>query len=58
MFLARAQMQPNPDKNLGLHEIQAGMATEGYAESEPRVFMSYALQPLFDSMGRSFKETN
>ena len=57
-FLARAQMKPNPDKNLGLHEIQAGMATEVYAEAEPRVFMSYALQPLLDSMGRSFKETN
>ncbi|MEP0942983.1 MAG: HlyD family type I secretion periplasmic adaptor subunit [Rhizobiaceae bacterium] len=57
-FLARAQMKPNPDKNLGLHEIQAGMATEVYAQAEPRVFMSYALQPLFESMGRSFKETN
>lgn len=57
-FLARAQMKPNPDKNLGLHEIQAGMATEVFAQAEPRVFMSYALQPLFDSLDRSFKETN
>ena len=57
-FLARARMKPNPEKNLGLHEIQAGMATEVFAESTPRVFMSYALQPLFDSMNRSFRETH
>ncbi|MEP1209448.1 MAG: HlyD family type I secretion periplasmic adaptor subunit [Rhizobiaceae bacterium] len=57
-FLARARMTPNPEKNLGLEEIQAGMATEVFAEATPRVFMSYALQPIFDSMDRSFRETN
>lgn len=57
-FLARARLIQDPDKHQGLHEIQAGMATEVYAQAAPRVFMSYALQPLFDSMGRSFKETN
>ncbi|MGI9365926.1 MAG: HlyD family type I secretion periplasmic adaptor subunit [Rhizobiaceae bacterium] len=57
-FLARARLIHDPDKHQGFHEIQAGMATEVYAQAGPRVFMSYALQPLFDSMGRSFKETN
>ncbi len=57
-FLARARMKPNPDKNVGLHQVQAGMATEVFAQATPRVFMSYALQPLFDSMNRSFRETN
>lgn len=57
-FVARARMKPNSEKNLGLQEIQAGMATEVFAEATPRVFMSYALQPLFDSMNRSFRETN
>jgi len=57
-FLSRVRLKRNPQKNQGLNKIQAGMATEVHARAEPRVFMSYALQPLTDSMGRSFKETN
>ena len=57
-FLARASLNAVPEKNTGLAEIQAGMATEVYALAEPRVFMSYALQPIFDSFSKAFREAN
>ncbi len=57
-FTARARMKQDPEKRQGLQEIHAGMATEVFALAEPRVFMNYALQPLYDSMHRSFREAN
>ena len=57
-FVARARLNADADKNNGLGEIQAGMQTEVFALSEPRVFMSYVLQPIFDSFNRAFRETN
>ena len=55
-FTARAKLSHNPEKHTGFEKLQAGMATEIYALAEPRVFMSYALQPIFDSFGKAFRE--
>ena len=57
-FLARARLNEDPEKNNGLGEIQAGMTTEVYALSEPRVFLNYVLQPIFDSFSKAFRESN
>lgn len=57
-FLARAKLKADPEKNNGLSEIQAGMTTEVYALSEPRVFLSYVAQPIFDSFSKAFREIN
>ncbi|MEE9313267.1 MAG: HlyD family type I secretion periplasmic adaptor subunit [Rhizobiaceae bacterium] len=57
-FLARARLNDNTEKNNGLAEIQAGMQTEVFALAEPRVFMSYLMQPIYDSFSKAFRETN
>ncbi len=57
-FLARARLKPNTEKNNGVAEIQAGMQTETYVLAEPRVFMSYLLQPIADSFNKAFRENN
>ncbi len=56
-FTARAQLTPDANKNSGIKLIQAGMATQVFALADPRVFMSYALQPITDSFGKAFRET-
>lgn len=55
-FTARAKLRRDPQKQTGFEKLQAGMAAEVYALAEPRVFMSYALQPIFDSFGKAFRE--
>lgn len=56
-FTVRAKMLDDPQKNTGFEKIQPGMATEIYALAKPRVFMNYALQPIFDSFDKAFRET-
>jgi len=55
-FLARAVMMDNPEKNTGLKEVSAGMSTEVYVLSEPRVFGTYLVQPIVDSFNKAFRE--
>ena len=56
-FTARAKFTPDDAKNSGISKVQAGMATQVFALAEPRVFMSYVLQPIMDSFGKAFIET-
>lgn len=57
-FLARAKLVPNPDKNNGVDEISAGMATEVYVLASSRSFASYVVQPIVDSFSKAFREIN
>ena len=55
-FTARARLIADPNKNTGISEITPGMSTEVFVLAQSRVFLSYVMQPVADSINKAFRQ--
>ncbi len=55
-FTARVKLGANINGKNGINLLKAGMQTNVFIQSAKRPFMSFMLQPVFDSLQRAFRE--
>ena len=55
-YLSQIVLDPDSIKEAGIHSLLPGMPADVFIQTKARTAINYLLDPVIDSMNRSFKE--